>query len=127
MFEYLQIYDPRERRLVGIADLALGCIAAIGRLVPNGRRSPSGPRRVLLLRLERIGDLLMTAEAIANVRQRLPEAEIHLAVGSWNAEIASLFPGMDRIETLDLPWLARNDAGASTQQLIQRAREWRRR
>src|SRR5687768_10771088 len=99
MFDYLQIYDPRERQLVGLADLALGCVAGIGRLIPTGRRSPAeSPGRVLLLRLERIGDLLMTIDAIGAVRERLPGAEIHLVVGSWNEQIAALCSGIDWIE-----------------------------
>ena len=41
-------------------------------------------RRVLLLRLERIGDLLMVLDAIRDARAAWPDAEIDLAVGSWN-------------------------------------------
>jgi ADP-heptose:LPS heptosyltransferase len=62
---------------------------------------------VLLLRLERIGDLLMTLGAIDAVRQTWPGAEIDLAVGRWNHALAALIPGLSRIEPADAPWLAR--------------------
>ena len=79
----LQIYDPRERRIVAAADRVLAIGAGVARLWP--RRAPaSPPRRILLLRLERIGDLLMSAAAIESVRARAPEAAIDLVVGSWN-------------------------------------------
>jgi lipopolysaccharide heptosyltransferase II len=126
MFDYLQIYDPLERRLVGCADVALRAGAAVARLRPR-RPAPAEPRRVLLLRLERIGDLLMTLGALAAVRRRAPAAEIDLVVGGWNEALARLIPDVDRCETLDAPWLARGPAGATAGELVGRARGWRQR
>jgi ADP-heptose:LPS heptosyltransferase len=80
---------------------------------------------VLLLRLERIGDLLMTLEAIAAARQAWPHAEIDLAVGSWNAAIARLIPGVHQLIVLDVPWLARGSRGHSWGALLNAARSWR--
>ena len=108
MFDHLQIDDRRERWLVGCADLLLKPLGDIGgwrRTVPAG-----APRRVLLFRLERIGDLLMTLDALGAVRRRLPAAELHLVVGSWNADLARLIPAIDRVETLDVPWLSRTSS-----------------
>ena len=124
MFNHLQIYDSRERLIVGCADALLkGYGAASERL----RSRPTGdvPRRILILRLERIGDLLMTLGAIEAVRSRAPDASVHLVVGSWNASLARLVPGIDSHETLDVPWLARQDAGDSTGALARRAWAWR--
>ena len=50
------------------------------------------PRRILLLRLERIGDLLMALPALADLRALAPDAEIDLVVGSWNARLARAIP-----------------------------------
>jgi heptosyltransferase-2 len=112
VFRHLQIYDPRERVLVGVADAGLAVAAAVARLAPARRRRERGaPRRILLLRLERIGDLLMSAPGIAAVRHFAPDAEIDLIVGSWNASIARLIPGIDRVETLDASWLSRGSGG----------------
>lgn len=124
MFSYLQIYDPRERTLVGLADAGLRLLRAASRIVP-GRRAAVPPRRILLLRLERIGDLLMSAPAIQAVRRYAPQAEIDLVVGSWNAPLARLIPGIDRVELLDAPWLARGAAGSSPRALLARAWRWR--
>ena len=57
------------------------CRAASGR-----RRDARTPRRILLLRLERIGDLVMALDAIRDVRTLAPAAKIDLVVGSWNAD-----------------------------------------
>lgn len=124
MFDHLQIDDRRERWLVGCADLLMKPFGDIG----GWRRAdPAGaPRRVLLFRLERIGDLLMTLDAIGAVRRLLPDGELHLVVGSWNAELAGLIPAVDRVETLDVPWLSRGRAPTPPGALAAQAARWRR-
>ncbi len=120
MFDHLQIFSPRERALVGLADLAL--------MPLRWWRGPTvtvAPARVLLLRLERIGDLLMTHEAIGRVRGLWPSADIDLAVGSWNAPLADLMPEISRVEIADVPWLAREGTGLAWPALVARARTWR--
>jgi ADP-heptose:LPS heptosyltransferase len=118
----LRIYDSRERALVAAADALLRPVAAVRRL---RRRRPDPPARVLCLRLERIGDLLMTLPALAALRAALPEAAIDLVVGSWNYELARAIPGMTRVETLDAAWLTRGEGGLGTLALARRARRLR--
>jgi ADP-heptose:LPS heptosyltransferase len=120
----LQIYDRRERTLVGVADAALSAVAALAR--PFRRRvPPAAPKRILLLRLERIGDLLMALPGIGDVRATWPEAEIDLVVGSWNAALAGAIKGLTRVQSLDAAWLAREGAGEGLSSLIRSARHWR--
>src|SRR6476620_9299724 len=121
----LHIYDRRERALVAAADAALAAAAAAVR--PFRRLRPvAAPKRILLLRLERIGDLLMTVPAIADVRAYAPDAEIELGVGSWNAGLARAIPGITRVETIDAAWLARDGGGMGLPSLMRAARRWRR-
>jgi lipopolysaccharide heptosyltransferase II len=116
----LLIANPRERRLVRLADVATFPLKWLPR-----RRAARNITRVLLLRLERIGDLLMTLEAIADARRAWPHAEIDLAVGSWNRELASLIPGVQRVHVADLPWLSRGEQPTSWSHLLDAARRWR--
>ena len=51
--------------------------------------------------------------------------EIDLVVGSWNASIASVLRGVDRVETLDAPWLARGGGGMTWSAMLTQARRWR--
>jgi ADP-heptose:LPS heptosyltransferase len=118
----LQIYRPGERFLVGAADLALRPLRWFRRVPERAGRVD----RVLLLRLERIGDLLMTLGAIRRARTIWPGATIDLAVGSWNEPLARLIPGVSRVLVADPPWLARDGAGDTWPALIGRARRWRR-
>jgi ADP-heptose:LPS heptosyltransferase len=120
----LQIYDRRERALVAAADRTLALGASIARPFRR-RRAPEAPRRILLLRLERIGDLLMVLPAIAEVRARAREAEIDLVVGSWNANLAGAVDAIRGVHTLDAGWLARGSRGLGIFSLIRAARRWR--
>lgn len=118
----LQIPNPRERLLVQAAD----AFCAPLRWFRAGAPTRTAPRRILLLRLERIGDLLMVYRAIAQVRAQWPDAAIDLAVGSWNAPIARLMPEITTVHFADVPWLAREGTGLSWPALVARARTWRR-
>lgn len=122
MFDHLQVYAPRERLLVGLADLALSPLRWA-----RGSAPAAMPSRVLLLRLERIGDLLMTHAAITKARALWPDAEIDLAVGSWNAPLARLMPEVSRVDVVDVPWLAREGTGRSWPALLAHAGAWRHR
>jgi len=119
----LHIYEPRERRLVAFADALL---SPLGWWRRRRHVSRDAVRRVLLLRLERIGDLLMVLDAIDDARAAWPGATIDLAVGSWNAPLARLIPGLGEVLVADVPWLARDGAGDSWRALVSRARGWRR-
>ena len=119
----LRIYDPRERALVAAADALLLPLGAARRL---RHRSGRAPARVLCFRLERIGDLLMTLPALAELRAALPGAAIDLVVGSWNREIATAIPGINRVESLDTAWLTRGNGGLGAAALVRQAARWRR-
>jgi ADP-heptose:LPS heptosyltransferase len=60
------------------------------------------------------------------VRQLAPHAVIDLVVGSWNAALAHTIAGLDRVEVLDAPWLARHESPESLGRLVARAWRWRR-
>lgn len=125
MFDHLRIEDRRERALVGLADLGLTALGPLIRATARGGRPTTAPRRILLLRLERIGDLVMVLEAIAAVRSHAPDAQIDLVVGSWNVPLATLVGAVDRVETLDAPWMARGATGTPWLYLARRAHRWR--
>ncbi len=120
----LSIYDRRERALVGAADRALAAAAALRRAFARRPSNTSAPRSILLLRLERIGDLVMALPAIRDVRTAAPEARIDLVVGSWNAPLAEAIAAVTHVETLDARWLARG-GGLGFPALLAAARSWR--
>lgn len=124
MFRYLHhIYDPRERLLVGLADIGLTALAWPLRFFRTA--AATEPRRILVLRLERIGDLLMTLGPLESVRRTWPSARIDLVVGSWNRDIAAQLPWVDEVHVLDVPWLSRGTAAAGLNDIRTRVTRWR--
>ena len=120
----LHIADRRERALVATADRILGAVSAMAH--PFRRRErPAALKRILVLRLERIGDLLMTLPALADLRTLAAGAEIDLIVGSWNADLARAIDPVTRTLPLDAAWLARERQGDTLPSLIGAARRWR--
>lgn len=107
-----RIVDPFERLLVGAAGIPLHLIS---------RRPTSDPmpfdagslHEILVLRLDRIGDVTMTLPALADLRAAVPHAKIRLAVGRWSAEIARRAP-VDQILEWNAPWVGRRDEGADS-------------
>src|SRR3954449_11910181 len=120
----LNISDRRERAVVAAADVALWPAGLARRAV----RKPAitAPGRILCLRLERIGDLIMTMPALAELRALAPAAVINLVVGGWNREIAAAIPGVDRIEMLDAAWLTRDGGGRGPFSFVTAGWLWRR-
>jgi ADP-heptose:LPS heptosyltransferase len=117
----LTITDRRERALVRSADALLAPVA----LMRRGHARPAPPQRIVCLRLERLGDLLMIVPAIADLEGSFPEASIDLIVGTWNRDIAAAIPGVDGIETLDASWLSRTGSGRGVAGLMRDAARWR--
>ncbi len=106
-----RIYDARERLAAGAVDLAgRAWFAAFGR---RARASAEPPRDVLVLRLDRIGDVVMSLPALHDLRRALPQARLRLAVGTWSEEVARRAP-VDEVLVWSAPWAGRPHEGALT-------------
>jgi lipopolysaccharide heptosyltransferase II len=108
-----RVYDARERLLLAALDLPGRALVGLARLLrrPAPRPEPEALRDVLVLRLDRIGDVLMSMGALADLRAALPQARIRLAVGAWSAEIARRAP-VDELLVWSAPWVGRPAEGA---------------
>lgn len=119
-----RVYDRRERWLIAALDapgrLVRGAARALGRGgAPDP--APGSIREVLVLRLDRIGDLLMSLPALHDLRDALPGARIRLAVGPWGEAIARRAP-VDEVLVWSAPWAGRpSDAAAGSAALARRA------
>ena len=63
--------------------------------------------KILLMRLDHIGDLLMTTPAIRALRHHFPNAKIDVMVGSWAADVLKNNPYIDSILIYNLKWYNR--------------------
>ena len=115
-----RVAEPRERLVVALATGAARLASPF-----LSRPRPSPPKEILVLRLDRIGDVLMSLPAIHALREALPDAKIRLAVGEWSREIAKDAP-VDEVLIWSAPWAGRGDEGAmSFSELLRAARSRR--
>lgn len=69
----------------------------------------AGRERILLIRPDHLGDVLLTTPAIRALRAAYPNAEIHALVGPWSADVLANFPEIDIILSLPFPGFSRGD------------------
>jgi lipopolysaccharide heptosyltransferase II len=124
-----RVYAPAERLLLGALDLpgraAHAAWTAARGLLPSAPSAAGAVREVLVLRLDRIGDVLMSLPALHDLRAALPDAHIRLAVGRWSEAIARSAP-VDEVCLWSAPWVGRAHEGADrVRGLVARARALR--
>lgn len=66
-----------------------------------------GVRRVAVLRLDHLGDLLNALPALRRLRRALPRARLDLWVGPWGEGLAGLFADADRVRVTPARWFRR--------------------
>jgi heptosyltransferase-2/heptosyltransferase-3 len=59
--------------------------------------------RILLIRPDHLGDVLLTTPAIRALCVTYPNTEIHALVGAWSAQVFAPYPEIDRVLTLPFP------------------------
>lgn len=86
--------------------LRRGLLALAGRvpipLLPTHNRN-----RILLIRPDHLGDVLLTTPAIYALREVNPYTEIHALVGPWSADAIAAYPEIDLVLTLAFPGFSR--------------------
>lgn len=67
-------------------------------------------RNVLCIRLDYLGDVLMTTPALRALKQSLPGCRLTLLTSRSGAEVARFIPEVDAAIEYDAPWLKSSDA-----------------
>ncbi|MCW5659619.1 MAG: glycosyltransferase family 9 protein [Burkholderiaceae bacterium] len=86
--------------------------------------------RVLAVRLDNLGDVLMTTPALAAIRQSVPGAKLTLLTSTAGAAAAACVPEIDDVLIFDAPWVkhaagAPGDIGQAERELIDTLRQRR--
>lgn len=112
-------FRRRWHRALAFVFDALGGL--IWRFVPGAPR-PEALRRVLVLRLDHLGDGLFAGAALRALRSALPDAEIVLLGGPWAEELYAGTGPADVIRGVEVPWFARPKRGGGLAAWIRLAR-----
>lgn len=74
--------------------------------IPPSRRAPHTDR-ILLIRPDHLGDVLLTTPAIRVLRRAYPHTEIHALVGPWSAPVLENYDELDLVLTVPFPGFTR--------------------
>jgi len=66
-----------------------------------------GTARILLIRPDHLGDLLLTTPVLHALKTRVPDASITMMVGPWSSEIVARHPDIDEVITFAFPGFQR--------------------
>jgi len=62
-------------------------------------------RKILAVRLDNLGDVLVTTPAIHAIKASLPDASITLLASSVGAQVGRLNPDIDDVIVYEAPWM----------------------
>ncbi|MBE2270928.1 MAG: glycosyltransferase family 9 protein [Anaerolinea sp.] len=91
---------PTKHRLRHIA-------LRLAALLPIPAQQPHEKDRILLIRPDHVGDVLLTTPAIRALRRARPDAELHALIGGWSADVIANYDEIDYALTLEFPGFTR--------------------
>ena len=99
------------RRLILWIVYGLGRPGARNTAHKVGLRTTRAPK-ILLLRPDHLGDLILVTPILNALREHAPSAHITMMVGPWSSEIVVRHPAVDRVITYAFPGFQRAPQGA---------------
>jgi ADP-heptose:LPS heptosyltransferase len=114
---------PSPRR-----DSASRLSASLSALRPSTPMARDHTPRILLVRPDHLGDMLLVTPILKAIKERIPNAHITMMVGQWSADIVKRHPAIDNILTCPFPGFQRASQKplAPYQLLLTTARQLRR-
>jgi lipopolysaccharide heptosyltransferase II len=97
-----------KRRARKFAQFGIGLVFSaaglVGWLLGDRAKTlrPSEVRRMLLIRLDLLGDVVLTMPAVRALRQRYPQAHIAMLVLPYTAPLVALLPYVDEVLAFDI-------------------------
>ena len=83
--------------------------ALLSLLINLGRRPPERPARILVIKLDHLGDVLTAIPALAALRASHPSAHITALVGPWAADLLRQYSLVDAVAVYHSPTFSRGD------------------
>ena len=90
---------------------ALALLDLIGKVIfffLRLKKQPLNPKKILVIRLDHLGDVIMTFPTYAALRKIYPEAEIHTLVRGFTQDLFYQNKNVDKVIPFDPPWFARD-------------------
>lgn len=99
------IHDKKKKLVLSIINFVIELLYAPVRLFSRKIDFSSFvPRKILLIRLDHIGDVVMTSPAFTLLKDKFPESEIILLTSSAGKQLYSNHPAVDKLVQFNWPW-----------------------
>ena len=73
----------------------------------KARKRPDEAMRILLVRPDHLGDLVMVTPVLNALKEQVPQAELTMLVGPWSREVVARHPALQHVETCVFPGFQR--------------------
>lgn len=83
------------------------------------------PKRILVVKLDHIGDVLLATPIFSNLRKAYPNSELHALTGSWSRTILENNPDINRVLEYNSPYFCRSGHPTSLRKAFQLYRQLR--
>lgn len=77
------------------------------------RKPPPDPKKILVVRLDHIGDFVCTTPVFKNIKKKFPDAQITVLVNAASKELAYKDPNIDKVITFSPFYLERGEKGST--------------
>ena len=81
------------------------------------------PKRILVVKLDHLGDVILATPAFSNLRQAYPNAELHALTGRWSRVVLERHPDVRSIFDYNSPAFSRTGQSTTLKQAFQLYRE----
>lgn len=77
------------------------------------------PRRILVVKLDHLGDVLLATPVFSNLRQAYPNAELHALTGAWSRVVLERHPDVNKVLEYNSPVFCRTGTPTSLRETFQ--------
>ncbi len=83
------------------------------------------PKRILVVKLDHLGDVLLATPVFSNLRQAYPDAELHALTGAWSRVVLERHPDVNKVLEYNSPVFCRTGSPTSLRETFQLYRQLR--
>ena len=84
------------------------------------------PKRILVVKLDHLGDVILATPVFSNLRRAYPNAELHALTGTWSRVVLERHPDVNKVLVYNSPVFSRTAGSSSLKQTFQLYQQLRR-
>jgi lipopolysaccharide heptosyltransferase II len=114
----IKVDDRKKRLILTLINYAIKFLYKLSHPFASHPKPVSCVNKILLIRLDHIGDVAMASALPRLIKEGYPGAKITMMVGSWAMDLLKYNPYLDEILCHDVPWWASVRQGMKTDTLL---------